>query len=247
MAFAVTYAVRRRGRIAGVLLLVAAVAACQAKNPGAPTEFASATINGTVLAPVPTGLRVSVGASSNSTPVDSAGRFALTNVLPGNVELRFTNGGATAVLPLSGVLANQTITITVTYGGSSVALESSRRVVGTGRPGGIGHRAGFAVHRRPRCCDERVHGVSGERSDGRILRAHDRPAGRGPGTVHRGGARGGTTGDFRRHLRVERERRDHRVHGHAFGVPVLGGWHGGAGRRGDDVCLGQPVQRARES
>jgi hypothetical protein len=131
MAFAVTYAVRRRGRIAGVLLLVAAVAACQAKNPGAPTEFASATINGTVLAPVPTGLRVSVGASSNSTPVDSAGRFALTNVLPGNVELRFTNGGATAVLPLSGVLANQTITITVTYGGSSVALESSRRVVGT--------------------------------------------------------------------------------------------------------------------
>jgi hypothetical protein len=101
--------------------------------PAAPAA-AGATITGTVqasgvagasLGPVralASGLRVTVVGTSISTTADPAGRFSLTNVPAGSVQLRFEGSGCDARLDIDGLQAGQTLTITVRVSGSSATL-----------------------------------------------------------------------------------------------------------------------------
>jgi hypothetical protein len=109
-------------------------AACDKKSPSEPSTTpagANVSLIGTVSAPVPAGLRVTVGSTSNSAQVDSTGQFAITNAPSGTVDLRFTGPGISSSLSLANLLADQTVTMVVTVSGQIATLESCRRVRGT--------------------------------------------------------------------------------------------------------------------
>jgi hypothetical protein len=94
-----------------------------------------ATISGTVVgvttasAVKTMGVTMSVGvAGSNaSATVDGSGRFTLTNVPAGHVELHFTGTGVDAVLGLDGVAEHSTVVITVRINGHDAHLEDEHR------------------------------------------------------------------------------------------------------------------------
>jgi hypothetical protein len=114
------------------LAIVAALSiACNQKNPASPSSVAGAgvSINGTVSAPVPSGLRVTVGGTSNSAQVDGAGQFTITNAPSGTLDLRFS-GAASATLVLTDLQPEQSVTLVVTVNGASATLESARRIRG---------------------------------------------------------------------------------------------------------------------
>lgn len=87
-----------------------------------PSALTSATTTHAV-----TGLNVSVVGTSLSTAVDAAGRFTLTGVPAGDVQLHFTGTGIDAVVPVGTVQPAQTITIVVTLAGNSGRVESEAR------------------------------------------------------------------------------------------------------------------------
>jgi hypothetical protein len=106
---------------------------CEKKNPSEPSTTpagANVSLIGTVAAPVPSGLRVTVGGTDNSAQVDSTGQFAITNAPSGTVDLRFTGPGVSSSLSLANLLADQTVTMVVTVSGQIATLESIRRVRG---------------------------------------------------------------------------------------------------------------------
>lgn len=67
------------------------------------------------------GLRVSVPGTALETTTDGSGRFTLSGVPAGRVELRFEGPGIDARLALDGVQAGQTLAVTVRVSGSSAS------------------------------------------------------------------------------------------------------------------------------
>jgi hypothetical protein len=109
-------------------------------SPSTSTASASAaTISGTVqgagasamlaasTGAALTGVTVTVVGTSISSGVDAAGRFALLNVPPGNVQLRISGGGVDATVSLTLVQAAQTIEVVVTVSGSTASVDSELR------------------------------------------------------------------------------------------------------------------------
>lgn len=136
MPFALTgIMVRKRpfALLVALAIFAAASGACEKNNPSAPSgavgSGAGVSIIGTVLAPVPAGLQVSVSGTNNTTQVDPAGQFSITNAPSGTIDLKFT-GGANAVLVLTDVQPEQTVTLSLTVSGMAATLESARRIRG---------------------------------------------------------------------------------------------------------------------
>ena len=86
-----------------------------------------AASNGAAIA----GVTISVVGTSLSATADVAGRFTLTNVPAGAVQLQLTGGGANAIVALNPVAAQQTIDVVLAVSGSSASVESEVRS-GTG-------------------------------------------------------------------------------------------------------------------
>ena len=129
----------------GTILVVMMLApACGGKgSPASPSGTAtspsatSATITGTVQgagspilaasggAAIP-GVTVTIVGTSISAVADALGRFTLTNVPPGAVQLQLS-GGANGTVSLTPVNAQQTIDIVLAVSGSTVSIESEVR------------------------------------------------------------------------------------------------------------------------
>ncbi len=116
-----------------------AAAACgsASNSPTGPTASGGATIQGTVVTGVGTssagtgsiralsagaGIRVTISGTSLSTITDGSGKFVLTGVPSGQVELHFEGSGIDARLQISGLTAGQTLTITVSVTGGHAVL-----------------------------------------------------------------------------------------------------------------------------
>jgi hypothetical protein len=109
--------------------------ACGASSPTSPSE--GATIVGSVNATAGTssssvhstsaasasGITVSVMGTNLSTTTDSSGQFVLAGVPEGTVTVRFQARGLDATLEISGLVAGQTLTISVHVSGSQATLE----------------------------------------------------------------------------------------------------------------------------
>ena len=141
---------RRLNSTATALAMLAVItfltAACGGSSHATPTSPSSplatdggaaatgATISGTVQGAGPssltsattshalTGLSVAVVGTPLSTVVDAAGRFTITGVPAGDVQLRFTGSGIDAVVPVGTVQPAQTVSIVVTL--STVTITS---------------------------------------------------------------------------------------------------------------------------
>jgi hypothetical protein len=129
-------------RLAAVAIVALWAAACGDSNPGPmapsalpavgtpPGPASGASIAGTVTgASASSGVRtmagpmtVSVSGTSISSPVDDRGRFELTGVPEGTVDLRFTSGSDDATLSIGEVRRDDSIEVTVSVSGSSVVL-----------------------------------------------------------------------------------------------------------------------------
>jgi hypothetical protein len=70
-------------------------------------------------------MTVTVLGSGQSASVDSIGRFTLTNVAPGTVQLQFTGSGVNATVTIT-VGANEQVQIAVTVNGSGANVESQQ-------------------------------------------------------------------------------------------------------------------------
>jgi cytoskeletal protein CcmA (bactofilin family) len=139
-------------RLLGALIAAAVMtAACGGKStPTSPTEGtgvpvspgstgATATITGSVQGASAsallgassgaalTGVTVTVAGTAVSSSVDAGGRFTLTNVPPGDVQLQLTGGGANAAVALPAVRAAQTVDIVVMVAGASASIDSEVR------------------------------------------------------------------------------------------------------------------------
>jgi hypothetical protein len=75
----------------------------------------------------PTTVTVTIVGTDIATTVDGKGDFQLTGVPPGDVTLKFTNAGASAVITLSGVAAGDRIHIVVTLNGNAAKIEHEDR------------------------------------------------------------------------------------------------------------------------
>ena len=89
----------------------------------------SATAQSTTARPMasPTTVTVTIVGTDITTTVDGKGDFQLTGVPPGDVTLKFTNSGASAMITLSGVAAGDRIHIVVTLNGNAAKIEDEDR------------------------------------------------------------------------------------------------------------------------
>jgi hypothetical protein len=78
-----------------------------------------------------TGVTVTIVGTNISAAVDAGGRFTLTNVPVGTVQLQLTGGGANATVTISTVEASQTIDVVVSVSGTSASVESEVRSGGS--------------------------------------------------------------------------------------------------------------------
>jgi uncharacterized protein DUF5666 len=123
------------------LFSLALIAGC-GHSPGSPTGPSSssstgATISGSVRSGAAmlavtnggaiTGITVTIVNTSITSGVDAAGRFNLTNVPAGALQLRFSGPGVDATLPLDPVVGTQTIELVVDLTGTAVTIESEHR------------------------------------------------------------------------------------------------------------------------
>jgi hypothetical protein len=130
----------------GLLVCAALLSSACGGHSGSPTSpttsmssAGAATISGTVqgggasamlaasAGAALTGVTVSVVGTSISSGVDAAGRFALMNVPPGNVQLRISGGGVDATVSLTPLQAAQTVEIVVVVTGANASVESEVR------------------------------------------------------------------------------------------------------------------------
>jgi len=132
-------------RVLGLTVVMAVLAACGGKggsSPTAPTgngsNSAGAVITGSVqgvagaltaagFGAAITGVTVTVVGTNISAPVDAGGRFTLTNVPTGTVQLQLTGGGANATVTINTVEASQTIDVVLSVSGTSASLDSEVR------------------------------------------------------------------------------------------------------------------------
>ena len=135
----------RRGFLLCALATVLASVACGASaslSPTAPSgvgspSSAGATISGQVnhgsgLAQVTNAstsgaITVTIVGTNISATVDGLGRFTLSGVPEGTLQLQFSGPGTSATLTISGVGQQDQIQIAVTVNGNSVVLESQHR------------------------------------------------------------------------------------------------------------------------
>ena len=106
-----------------------------------PANTAGATITGTVVGVATAAssdfqaqgitLTVTVTGSSSMSTVDSSGRFTLTNVPAGRIDLHFVGNGVDAHLPLD-VAERATVVITVRVSGRDAHLEDNHANPGPG-------------------------------------------------------------------------------------------------------------------
>ncbi len=73
------------------------------------------------------GIMVAVVGTSITAPVNPNGTFTLTNVPPGDIQLRFTGTGTDALLTVTGVNGGDELRITVEVSGSTATLKSVSR------------------------------------------------------------------------------------------------------------------------
>jgi len=105
--------------------------AAQTSAPSVPAATAGATISGTVVGVITasriTAQRVSLSVMVTGTTlaatVDDSGRFTLTNVPAGRVDLHFVGTGVDAHLTLDGIADHATVVITVRVNGNDAHLE----------------------------------------------------------------------------------------------------------------------------
>ena len=127
-------------------------AACASSAPSAPTELSAATtptrigngatINGSITGPALSavfpggsgfaslagpGLSVAVVGTSLAASVNPNGAFVLTDVPPGDIQLRFTGPGTDALLTVTGVTGGDELRITVKVEGSTALLQNVSR------------------------------------------------------------------------------------------------------------------------
>lgn len=139
----------RIARAAVVALALVLAAACgSSTNPAAPSGGAgpstaastpgatiSGTVNGTTSAAsggtraldATNGITVTISGTGLSVAADSQGRFTLTGVPAGSVQLVFSGNGPTATVTLNGVQATDKIVVKVTVRGGAATLESEQR------------------------------------------------------------------------------------------------------------------------
>jgi hypothetical protein len=128
------------------LLLGAVACSSSASSPTAPSAAErGATIEGTVQAGTSAnsseltafstagGIKVTVMGTSLSTTTDSSGRFVLQGVAGGSATLRFQGQGVDATIELGGLVAGQTLTITVRVSGSQAVIVSPASPAPPGR------------------------------------------------------------------------------------------------------------------
>jgi len=107
-----------------------------------PTSVSGATINGSVtgsalsalssggggfMSLAGPGLMVTVVGTSITAPVNPNGSFVLTDVPPGDIQLRFTGPGTDALLTVTGVTGGDELRITVKVDGSTALLQNVSR------------------------------------------------------------------------------------------------------------------------
>ena len=131
---------RRIGALAVVSIALTAIGCGgSSKGPVAPTATggSGAVITGTVrsggasiaasTSAADHGVSVSVVGTNVRSGLDATGRFSLTGVPAGDLQLKFTGTGVDATLPISQVQTSQTIELVVNLAGSFATLESERR------------------------------------------------------------------------------------------------------------------------
>jgi len=131
----------RRVSFLVVLLLATSLAACSSgHSPASPSDVSpagGATVTGSFTAgggnedsagggPA-AGTIVSVLGTSLSVTVDTAGRFTMTNVPAGTIQLQITGAAFSAVITINDVKARETIALTLTVTGSTVTVVSEAR------------------------------------------------------------------------------------------------------------------------
>ncbi|MEP6593784.1 MAG: DUF5666 domain-containing protein, partial [Acidobacteriota bacterium] len=109
-------------------------------TPGAASSATTVAISGTVRSgssqlSVETGasvagITVTVVGTAIKADVDGGGRFTLSNVPPGDVQLKFSGAGVDSTVTLTALQAAQTVTIIVNVSGGTAAVEAEQRVGG---------------------------------------------------------------------------------------------------------------------
>ena len=120
----------------GTMLVATALSltACGSKA-NAPTAPSSESGAASATAAVITGsvrnstasATVGVAGTSLTSGLDAAGRFTLSNVPTGDVQLQVISAGANAMVPIAAVQAAQTIEVVVSVSGATASLESEVR------------------------------------------------------------------------------------------------------------------------
>src|SRR4029079_15851432 len=93
---------------------------------GAPVAATAQSITARKMA-APTTVTVTIVGADITSVVDGQGNFELTGVPPGDVQLKFSSPGASAVITLSGVAAGDRIHIVVTLNGKDAKVDSDER------------------------------------------------------------------------------------------------------------------------
>lgn len=120
----------------GLALIAGLVSVGCSSGPTSPSTGSGATIQGFVNpstsiqsvrgqtgSAARAGITVTVMGTGISTVTDSQGRFTLVGVQGGTAALQFTGDGVNATLTISGLVAGQTLTVTVRLSGSDAELE----------------------------------------------------------------------------------------------------------------------------
>lgn len=92
---------------------------------GAPPAATAQSITATKMAA--TTLTVTIVGTDITSAIDGQGNFELTGVPPGDVQLKFSRSGASAVITLSGVAAGDRIHIVVTLNGNDARVDADDR------------------------------------------------------------------------------------------------------------------------
>lgn len=134
---------------AAALISMVVISACgAAKSPTGPsatstsgTGGSTAVISGSVRTGSPllaastgaaaSALTVTVVGTTISSGIDASGRFTLTGVPAGDVELKFSGAGVDSVVRLSLVLPSQTVALVVNVDGTAVVVDSEVRSTAT--------------------------------------------------------------------------------------------------------------------
>lgn len=120
------------------VILTTAVGCGSSKSPTAPqTSTSGAVITGTVRSGAAAvqantgaagqGVTVSVAGTDVRSGIDAAGRFSLTGVPAGDLQLKFTGTNVDATLPLTQVQPTQTIELVVNLAATFATVESEQR------------------------------------------------------------------------------------------------------------------------